>query len=111
QIAGEQRDSQDGGSGDAVSKRVHGADLEKDRAHEAHGSKCGSDSEDGADSGEKKTLADEHGGEVVALRAESHADSDFASTLGDGVGDDSVDTDDTEEKRHASGDAEHDECE
>ncbi len=56
-------------------------------------------------------MADEHAGDGLLLRAEGHADADFADALGDGAGDDAVDADDAEKQRHSARDREHDERE
>ena len=60
-----------------------------------------------ADAGEQQSLAHEHCGERWPLRAERHANADLARALRDGVRDDAVDADDSEQQGHASGDAEH----
>src|SRR6266568_3188018 len=56
-------------------------------------------------------MADEHAGEGLMLGAESHANTDLASALRDGISDHAVDTDDAQQERHAAGDAEHDQSE
>ena len=48
---------------------------------------------------------------TATLRAERQANADLALPLRDGIGDYSIDADDTEQQSHASGNAEHDECE
>ena len=53
----------------------------------------------------------EHGRESLLLRAQRHANSDFAGALGNGISDYSIDPYDSEQQRHAACHAQHNEGE
>src|ERR1700758_4721133 len=91
-----------------VSQRIHGADVEEQRAQEAG---CGEGNYEAAGdsgAGEQEALADEHAGDGFALGSKGDADADFATALRGRVGDDAVKTDEAEEEGDSGSEGEHD---
>src|SRR5437773_1841002 len=111
QVTREERRGYQGEGSGTIGNRIDRAYFEEQRGHQAHNDDSDHESAGYPDGGEGEPVADEHAGERLVLRAESHANADFASALGDGIGDDAVDADDAEQQRHATRYAKHDERE
>ncbi len=98
-VAGGERyqnqDESDSGEGE----RVAGRDAVKLGGHEA--GESGGESDAGGDSeeGHAQALAEDEAQDVRTLRAERHADADFAGALADQIRDDAVDPDAGEQER------------
>src|SRR2546430_10364631 len=111
QIAGEERGGDEAERSGAVGDWIHGAHLEEQGRHQTHSDDGDYEPASYADAGQREAVANEHAGERLVLRAESHANADFAGALRDGVRDNAVDADDAEQQSHAAGNAKHDERE
>src|SRR5258708_6382562 len=111
QVASQERGSYEAEGSGAIGDWVRGAYLKEQRRHQAHDDDGNDEPTGYADGGQRESVANKHTGEGLLLGTESHANTNFAGALGNGISDNAVDTDDAEQQRHGSGHAKHDERE
>src|SRR5258708_14186477 len=111
QVASQERGRCEAEGSGAIGDWVRGAYLKEQRRHEADDDDGNDEPTGYADGGQRESVANKHTGEGLVLGTESHANTDFAGALGNGISNNAVDTDDAEQQGHGSGHAKHDERE
>src|ERR1700735_482322 len=101
-VAGCNRDEQENCRCDGECDGVVRANAKEQARHQAREGEGGRDADEDSKSGETQPLADDEAKNVAALRAESHANSDLAGTLRNGVGNHTVNTYRRQQERDSS---------